>query len=108
VTQAEATQIGIELIFYTSLAFCIAVSSFWAWWKSQLGWTIIAKSLCLAIATLPAMVFFWLGHRAPTWLEDVSIAGLWSVPVVLAWRAIVLWRVQRGYMKTKPPDAGMV
>ena len=94
-TQAEATRIGVEAIFYGSLLFCIGVSAFWAWWKSQLGWTIIAKSLALTIAVLPAMVFFWFGARAPEWLAAVSTAGLWCVPLILMWRLAVLWKIQR-------------
>ena len=94
-TQAEATRLGVEAIFYGSLLFCIGVSSFWAWWRSQLGWTIIAKSLALALAVLPAMIFYWFGARAPQWLTAVSIAALWSVPLVLAWRLAVLWKIQR-------------
>jgi hypothetical protein len=90
-----ATQIGVEAVFYTALAFTAAVSCFWPWWKSQLGWTIVAKSLALAVATLPAMLFYWYSGRSPAWLDWVSVCALWSIPVILAWRAYVLWQVQR-------------
>lgn len=94
-TEALATKIGIETIFYCSIAFCLAVSLFWPWWQSRLGWTIVAKSMALAIATLPAMVFFWFGFQPPEWLRIASISGLWLVPPILAWRALELWLVQR-------------
>ena len=100
-SEALATQIGIEAIFYASLLFVAAVSCFWAWWKSQLGWTITAKSLALAVATLPAMFYYWFHGQDPPWLRDVSTAALWAVPLILIWRAIVLWRVQRQGMTPK-------
>lgn len=94
-SEALAGQIGIEGIFYASLAFPAVVALYWPWWRSQLGWSITAKSLALAIAILPAMSYYWFGGRAPSWLVDLSLAGLWCVPVILAWRVLVLWRVQR-------------
>jgi hypothetical protein len=86
---------AIEAIFYSSVLFVAVVSSFWSWWKSQLGWTIIAKTAALTIAVFPAMLAFWLGRKEPGWLDWVSVAALWAIPPVLAWRALVLWQVQR-------------
>lgn len=94
-TQQLAAQIAIEGIFYSGVAFIIAVSLFWPWWKSQLGWTIIAKTVTLSLAVLPAMLMYWFGIGTPRWLMYVSILALWAIPPILAWRAIVLWRVQR-------------
>ncbi len=97
-TQALAARIAIEGIFWSALGFVIVVSAFWPWWKSQLGWSIAAKSLTLALAVFPAMLAYWFGpsvyQRAP-WLQWVAIAALWLVPPILVWRAVVIWHAQR-------------
>ena len=87
--------IAVQGIFYSTLAFVIAVSTFWPWWKSQLGWTIIAKSLALTGAVVPAMLVYWFGVKVPVWLSWVSVIILWAIPPILAWRAYVIWKVQR-------------
>ena len=95
---ALAGKIGVEGLFYAALGFVAVVSVFWPWWKSALGWSIIAKSLALGIAVLPAMLAYWFGmgvyQRAP-WLQWVAIGALWLVPPILAWRAVVIWQAQR-------------
>lgn len=97
-TVALAGEVAVEGVFYSALLFVAAISFFWPWWKSQLGWSIAAKSLAIAIAVLPAMLFYWLGHRvyddAP-WLRWVAVAALWAIPPILAWRAWVIWQLQR-------------
>lgn len=97
-TQALAGQIAVEGIFYSAIAFVAAISLFWPWWRSQLGWTIAAKSAALALAVLPAMLVYWAGpgvYRQFPWLGWVAVLALWAVPPILAWRAVVIWHVQR-------------
>lgn len=97
-TLQVAGQIAAEGIFYSALGFIAAVSVFWPWWKSQLGWSIVAKSLALALAVFPAMLTYWFGAgvyaRAP-WLGWVAVGALWAVPPILAWRVAVIWQAQR-------------
>lgn len=97
-TQALAAQIAVEGTFYGAFAFIAAVSIFWPWWRSQLGWSIIAKSVAVALAVLPNMLFYWFGPAvyidAP-WIYWVAIGALLLVPPILAWRAAVIWRAQR-------------
>ena len=94
-TEQVAVQIAVEAIFYSSALFVAVVSLYFPWWRSQLGWTIIAKTLALAVAVFPAMLTYWLGVRVTGWLAWVSVAALWTIPPILAWRALVIWRVQR-------------
>jgi len=94
-TLALAGKIGVEGIFYGSVGFIAAVSVFWGWWRSQLGWSIIAKALALAVAVFPAMLMYWSGFHAPHWLLWVAVYALWAIPPILAWRAIVIWQAQR-------------
>jgi hypothetical protein len=98
VSQQDAARIAIEAIFYTSILFTAAVSMFWPWWRSQLGWSIIAKSFALAVAVLPAMIAYWFGtavYARNPWLGWLSIAAMATIPLILVWRAAVLWHVQR-------------
>ena len=94
-TQQLAAEIAIQAIFYTSVLFVAAVSAFWPWWRSQLGVTIIAKTLCLTVAVFPAMLTYWSGYHPPHWVSYAAIYALWLIPPILVWRAVVLWQVQR-------------
>ena len=97
-SQALAGTIAIQGIFYSAIGFVIAVSVFWPWWKSQLGWSIAAKSLALSLAVLPAMIRYWFGpgiYAEVRWLGWVAVAALWVIPPILAWRAVVIWHAQR-------------
>ena len=94
-TEQLATKIAVEAIFYTSVGFVVAVSLVWPWWKSQLGWTIVAKTLALIIAVFPAMLTYWFGRQLPAWADWLSILALWAIPPILVWRAVVIWQMQR-------------
>lgn len=93
-----AGEIAVQGIFYSALGFVLVVSLYWPWWKSALGWSIVAKSLALALAVFPAMLVYWFGPRvyvdAP-WLRWMAVAVLWLIPPILAWRAIIIWHAQR-------------
>lgn len=93
-----AGRIAVEGIFYSALGFVAAVSFWWPWWKTQLGWSIVAKSLALALAVTPAMLTIWFGlevYADAPWLQWVAIAALLAVPPILVWRAWVIWQLQR-------------
>lgn len=93
-----ASRIAVEGIFYSALGFVLAVSFYWPWWKTQLGWSIAAKSLALALAVTPAMLTIWFGpvvYADAPWLQAVAIGALMAVPPILVWRAVVIWRYQR-------------
>ena len=96
-TQALAGRIAVEGIFWSALAFVAVVSVFWPWWKSALGWSIIAKSIALAFAVFPAMLDYWLGTTTSRdkWLQWMAIGALWTIPPILVWRAVVIWHAQR-------------
>lgn len=98
VSFAEYSKIAVEAIFYSSLGFVAVVSLFWPWWKSQLGWTIAAKSLALGLAVFPAMLIYWFGHDVFTdspWLKWASVTMLYLIPPILIWRAFILFRIQQ-------------
>lgn len=97
-TQALAAHIAIAGVFWSALGFVAAVSLFWPWWKSQLGWTIAAKSIAIALAVLPSILYTWFGpgvYRDAPWLAWVAIGALALIPPILVWRAVILWHTQR-------------
>ena len=96
-SQTLAGQIAVEGIFYSALGFVAVVSFFWPWWKSQLGWSIVAKSLALALAVFPAMLAYWLGPGVArvAWLQWTALGALWVIPPILVWRLVVIWQAQR-------------
>ena len=97
-TLVTAGQIAVQGVFYSALGFVAAVSFFWPWWKSQLGWSIAAKSLAIAIAVFPTVLYDWFGARVYTedpWLGWVTVAALALIPPILAWRAVIIWQAQK-------------
>jgi len=106
VTQAEVARTGFQVIFYVNIAFLAGVSLIWPWWRDQLGWSIIAKTVALSIVLLPAMLFVWFGPNAFTqapWLAWVSAWSLFLVPAALIWRFVVIYRIQREGASHHPP-----
>ena len=100
-TLAVAGTVAVQGIFYSALLFPLVVATFWPWWKSELGWSIVAADVAYAVAVFPAMLSYWFGITLPAWLLWASVVALWLVPPVVAWRASVLWRVQRGGMEIR-------
>lgn len=97
-TLATAGKIAVESVFYSAILFIAVISAYWPWWKSQIGWSIVAKSIALALAILPAMLSYWFGrgvYREIPWLGWVAVAALALIPPILAWRLVVIWHVQR-------------
>ena len=94
-SQATAGQIAVQGIFYSALLFVLAVSAFWPWWRSQLGWSITAQEVAFAAAFLTAMITYWTGGDVPHWMNWAAIAAAWAVPPLLAWRAVVIFKAQR-------------
>lgn len=97
-TLALAGRLAVEGVFYSAILFVAAVSLYWPWWKSQIGWSITAKSIALALAILPAMLTYWFGrgvYREFPWLGWVAVGALVLIPPILAWRAVIIWHFQR-------------
>lgn len=94
-TVQQAFADGIQAVFYASWAFIAVVSVFWPWWKTLIGWSVVLKAAALGVAVMPAMLDYWFGPVLPAWLNWVSVAGLWAVPPILVFRAIVVWIYQR-------------
>ena len=96
--QQQITTVIIQVIFYSGIAAPLVIAAFWKWWRSELGWSIVAKTIALSLALFPAMLFYWLGPTAFTTsggLRWFSIAALGAVPLIVWWRVWVIYKAQR-------------
>lgn len=96
--QQQITTVVIQVIFYSGLAVPAVLALFWPWWRSELGWSIVAKTICLSLALLGAMLTYWfgpVGFTRSAFLQWFTIAALAAVPVVLWWRVWVIFKTQR-------------
>ena len=95
--QQQITLVVIQVIFYSGIAVPAVMATFWPWWRSKLGWSIVAKTLCLSMALLRSMLIYWLGPAVADsafrkWFTVVMLA---AVPVILWWRVQVIFETQR-------------
>ncbi len=98
-TQAELlAEIGTVLVhvtFWVSAAYIAGVSTFWPWWKTDLGWTIVLEAAAIMVVLLPfelhALFGLDPGGLAFTWLRLAAFA---AVPVILVWRFVVTLVIQ--------------
>jgi len=83
--------------FWLALLFTPVVSSYWPWWKHDLGWTIAAESWAFAVLLLPGQLTTWFGVHLEreawwVWLQLLAFAVAISI---FPWRAWATYRVQR-------------
>ena len=99
-------EVIIQVGFWMSVAFIIGTSTFWPWWKTDLGWTIIFETLGLGILMFPTSMELEFGIKADTltwqWIASLSFV---FVVIVLPWRAVAIWRRQRYGPPTDPAAA---
>ena len=96
--QSLVSLVIVQAIFYSGFAAPAVMATFWPWWRSELGWSIVAKTFALSLALLPAMLLYWLGPTTFTTssaLRWFSIAALGAVPLIVWWRVWVIYRFQR-------------
>ena len=96
--EAQVARVIIQVIFYSGILAPMAMSWFWPWWRSELGWSIVAKTLALSMALLPAMLVYWFGLNTITSspaLRWFSLTALAAVPVIVWWRVWVIFKAQR-------------
>jgi hypothetical protein len=96
---------GINVAFIVTLLFPIGVRPFWNWMTSDWGWNIVTFDSIVALALLPTWLHHTLGINASTllflYIEAVSI---WSVPIVVLWRAWIIYNAQRHVDMQKEED----
>lgn len=81
--------------FFASLLFPF-VGLYFPWWRHQFGWNLIAFDGAITIALFPAFLHrvFGVPLIGLGYMYTVAVA-LTAIPVIVAWRAIVLYQAQR-------------
>lgn len=87
---------GVNVAFVVTVVFPMGIRPFWKWTESDWGWNTIVFDIVVALALLPAWLHHVL-HIDPTsvgflWVQAGSI---WSIPVLVLWRAWIIFQVQR-------------
>ena len=72
------------------------VGIYFPWWRHEFGWNLIAFDLAIGIALLPAFLHRVFGVPVTGLVYTYVVAiALTSIPVILIWRAYVLYREQK-------------
>jgi hypothetical protein len=92
------TEIAVQIIFWSGLAAPAVLGLFWPWWRSELGWSITAKTLALSGTLVSIMIYYLFG---PGVLADsaalrwFTIIMLYTIPAIIWWRVWVIYKTQR-------------
>ena len=81
--------------FLVTLLFPLVTSTFWKWWRSDLGWTITVMDILLCLTFMFPAIHLIFGLNDDTLFFQWFLSVLFLVQPVVAWRAIVLYRAQR-------------
>ena len=102
---ADASKWVIQLAFWSSLAFPVWYSIWAPWWRSSIGRAIVALDSAIALATGPATIGLIFGASvvASPVFSWTTIFAFGCIPVITAWRMVIVFRVQRRpYLEGRP------
>lgn len=91
---AEVGGVLANVTFFTSLLFPVVTAFFWPWWASAWGRNIVSLELGIAVTLLPAVLYRDFGTDSLA-LRWVQVAALATVPLIVIWRVVMIWRAQR-------------
>lgn len=91
---ADAGNALENLTFFVSLLFPLVTAFFWPWWESSWGRNIVSLELGIAVTLLPGVLFrdFGVNDLALHWVQLLALA---TVPLIVVWRVVMIWRTQR-------------
>jgi hypothetical protein len=88
---------GVNAAFLVPFLFPLVIRTIWAWEKDEWGWNIICLDLCVASALLPSFVHKMFQVNIATYFFGwFQVASIWLVPVIIIWRALLIFQKQRG------------
>lgn len=92
----DVTIVLVHATFWICFLFVPIVSTFWPWWKTDLGVTVAVKTAAIALILLRTELAWIFGINpqgtALVWLGLVSFA---VVPAVVLWRLVIIWTLQK-------------
>lgn len=90
----DAGAVLANVTFFVSLLFPVVTAFYWRWWDSAWGRNIVSLELGIAVTLLPAVLFrdFGIDSLALRWVQVTALA---TVPLIVAWRVVMIWLAQR-------------
>jgi hypothetical protein len=90
----NAVEWSVNLAFWGSLLFPLAIVPVWPWWRDWFGQSMVAFDLCLSGATAGLSLRYDFGLRGTplAWIDSVSLAMTF---VVIMWRTVAIYMTQR-------------
>jgi len=96
-TAADVDDAAVLFAFGCSLVLIVGVSLIWAWWESWLGRSLMSLDVAISLALAPAVLRVLFGlTTARLVIACYYAASLFTVGLIMMWRLVVVWRVQRG------------
>lgn len=95
----DVASYGVQAGFWAAMAFPVVTAFFWSWWQHLWGWTIVALDLAIAMVLLGAVLVIEFGLQPVDetglvlfWVEAIALC---LVPVIIVWRAVLIYMTQR-------------
>jgi hypothetical protein len=88
----------VEVASVVTIAAFIACYSRWAsWFRNPIGRTIVIKDIALILILIPSIlsIFFQFNRLTSHIAAWFDIAAFGLVPVVMAWRTLVFWKIHK-------------
>lgn len=87
---------GVNAAFIIPFLFPFVVRLYWDWTKSSWGWNIVTLELAIALALIRSfLVVDFNISRGAIWFEWLTVVSLWAIPIIIVWRAYIIWHRQR-------------
>lgn len=94
----RATTVETIVAFCAAVAFIVLYSVIAPWWRSPLGRNVVALDASISLTLLPGVVhhFFGVSTALDPYFAWFTVLAFGAVPLVIAWRAWILCRIQFG------------
>jgi hypothetical protein len=86
---------AVPVAFWACALWPALVAWFWPWWQHQWGWNMVIKTELIAVALLASVLRREFGVQNVYVLAWTVVAAVTLIPVVIAWRTVLIWRAQR-------------
>lgn len=91
----EWAHIAIGAAFWTCALWPAMVRLFWPWNRHEWGWNMVIKTELVAAALLSSILKIEFGITSGLTLLWTTVLAVSAIPLVLAWRTLIIWRTQR-------------
>lgn len=96
--------IAAGVAFWVCLLWPLAVRTYWPWNKHEWGWNIVIKIELISLALLASVLHTEFGVQFGLALLWTEVLAVTAIPLVVIWRAWIIWRAQRdGALRDRRP-----